>query len=48
MTGTELIAYIQNNQLEDYTFIVRHEIGEGAYPITEITENHNEGTVELY
>ena len=48
MTGTELIAYIQNNQLEDYTFIVRHETGEGAYPITEITENHNEGTVELY
>ncbi len=48
MTGTELIAYIQNNQLEDYTFIVSHETGEGAYPITEITINHNEGTAELY
>lgn len=48
MTGAELIAYIQNNRLEDYTFVVSHETGECAYPITEITENHSEGTVELY
>lgn len=47
LTGAELIAYIQNNQLEDYTFVVSHETGEGAYSIKEVIENHNEGTIEL-
>lgn len=47
LTGAELIAYIQNNQLEDYTFVVSHETDEGAYPIMETIENHNEKTVEL-
>ncbi len=28
MTGKELIEYIQNNHLEDYTIEVRHDICE--------------------
>ena len=48
MTGIELITFIQNNHLEDYTFIVSHETGESAYPITETYKNHEQRTVELY
>lgn len=33
MTGRELIEFIQNNCLEDYTFEVCHETGEASYPI---------------
>lgn len=48
MTGEELIAYIQHNHLEDYEFIVSHEIGESAYAIMETYEDHDKKTVELY
>lgn len=48
MTGEELIAYIQNHFLEDYTFTVQHETGGSAYPISEIYEDREQHTVELY
>ena len=47
MTGEELIAYIQRNHLEDYTFTVCHETGEDSYPIRETDEDHEKKRVEL-
>ena len=44
MTGKEIIEYIENNRLEDYTFVVCHEQGESAYDVMElcIDEIHRE------
>lgn len=36
MTGEDLIEYIINNHLEDYTFVVSHEQGESAYDVMEL------------
>lgn len=36
MTGKEIIEYIKNNHLEDYTFVVSHEQGESAYDVMEL------------
>ena len=47
MTGRELIEYIQNNNLEDYTIEVCHETGESSYPIRDIEVDHMLKTFEL-
>lgn len=43
----KLIAYIQRNHPEDYTFTVCHEIGEGNYLIRETDEDHEKKRVKL-
>lgn len=47
MTGEEIINYIKENHLENYTFIVQHETGEGYFDVMdlEIDENRQEVTV---
>lgn len=47
MTGRELIEYIVNNHLEDYTIEVSHEIGESSYPVREVEVNNEEKTIEV-
>lgn len=47
MTGEEIITYIRENHLEDYTFVVQHETGEGYYDVRdlEVDEDCHEVTV---
>lgn len=48
MLGSELISYIQENEFEDFDFIVSHDTGSGAYSITEAYPNYEKQEVELY
>ena len=48
MTGEEIIEYIRNNHLEDYTFIVSHETGESAYDVSEFSVDHDHKEVEIF
>ena len=47
MTGEEIINYIRKNHLEDYTFVVQHETGDGYSDVRylEIDEDYREVAV---
>ena len=47
MTGQELIEFIQNNHLENYTVEVCHEIGESSYPVRDVETDHTLKTIEV-
>lgn len=48
MLGSELISYIQENEFEDFDFIVSHDTGSAAYSITEAYPDYEHQEVELY
>ncbi len=48
MLGEEIIEFIKENHLEDYSFIVSHETGEGGYDVSEFIIDHNRREVEIY
>ena len=47
MTGEYLIKFIEENNLQDYEFIMSENYGEGEYPISNLYIDENSKTVEV-
>lgn len=47
MTGQEIIDFIKEHHLENYDFVVSHEIGEGAYSVYDLYIDEDKHEVEV-
>ena len=47
MTGEYLIKFIEENNLQEYEFVMGEDYGEGIYPILELYIDENSKTVEV-
>lgn len=47
MTGEYLIKFIEENNLQNYEFIMSEAYGEGEYPISHLYIDENSKTVEV-
>ena len=47
MTGEYLIKFIEENNLQDYEFVMSENYGEGTYPILDLYIDKNSKTVEV-